>query len=217
MVKCKGKSPTFTEQTQSKSAPPCSKATGDAPSQGAPSKKQRGGKEKGKKQAHTIVSSALVPPSVTKRLQETHHVAALMPAPTSAPIVASTVVGGPSCVPITRVPTTIVSFKPAGVTYTKQEVPKNVKAFTGYTGQDGPHTLRKPPMAWNGPIPFARPPVFLEAWMACATIVENVVASSSAVTLDVPLGSRLEHIPTPTLEQHLEHDAQQKAKRSKTR
>ena len=39
VVKHKGKSPTFTEQTQTKSAPPCSKASGDAPSQGAPSKK----------------------------------------------------------------------------------------------------------------------------------------------------------------------------------
>ena len=100
-VKCKGKSPTFTEQTQTKSAPPCFKASSDAPSQGAPSKKQRGGKGKGKARAHTIVSSALVPPSVTKHLQETHHVAALVPAPTSAPIVASTVVGGPSRAPIT--------------------------------------------------------------------------------------------------------------------
>ena len=114
---------------------------------------------------------------------------------------------------------TIASFKPAGVTYSKQEVPKNVQVFTftGYTGQDGPHTLRKPPMAWNGPIPSARPPVSLEAWMAYATIVKNAVASSSAVTLDVPLGSHIEHIPTPTLEQRLEHDARQKAKRSKTR
>ena len=91
-----------------------------------------------------------------------------------------------------------------------------MKAFTGYTGQDGPHTLRKPPTAWNGPMPSARPPVSLETRMACASIVENAVASSSAVMLDVPLGSRLEHIPTPTLEQRLEHDARQKAKRSKT-
>ena len=37
-VKRKGKSPTFTEQTQTKSAPPHFKASGDAPSQGAPSK-----------------------------------------------------------------------------------------------------------------------------------------------------------------------------------
>ena len=45
-VKRKGKSPTYSEQTQSKSAPP--KASGDAPS-GAPKKKtRRGGKGKDK-------------------------------------------------------------------------------------------------------------------------------------------------------------------------
>ena len=65
-VKRKGKSPTYTEQTSSKSAPP--KASGDAPS-GTPKKKtRRGGKGKNAK-VHAIVSSA---PSVTNRLQETH-------------------------------------------------------------------------------------------------------------------------------------------------
>ena len=69
-VKRKGKSPTYSKQTSSKSAPP--KASGDVPS-GAPKKKtRRGGKGKDKAKVHTIVSSALVPPSITKRLQETH-------------------------------------------------------------------------------------------------------------------------------------------------
>ena len=74
-VKHNGWSPTFTEQTSSnnKSAPP--KASSDAPS-GAPKKKSRRG-GKGKAKVHTIVSSALVPPSITKHLQETHHTAAL--------------------------------------------------------------------------------------------------------------------------------------------
>ena len=68
-VKHKGKSPTYSEQTSSKLAPP--KASSDAPS-GAPKKKtRRGGKGK-KEKVHTIVSSALVPLSVTNRLQETH-------------------------------------------------------------------------------------------------------------------------------------------------
>ena len=68
-VKQKGKSPTYTEQTSSKSAPP--KASSDVPS-GAPKKKtQRGGKGKNAK-VHAMVSSALVTPSVTNRLQETH-------------------------------------------------------------------------------------------------------------------------------------------------
>ena len=67
-VKCKDKSPTYSEQTKTKSAPP--KASGNAPS-GAPKKKTRRG-GKGKAKVHTIVSSALVPQSVTNRLQETH-------------------------------------------------------------------------------------------------------------------------------------------------
>ena len=67
-VKCKGKSPTYSEQTKNKSAPP--KASGDAPS-GTPKKKTRRG-GKGKAKVHAIVSSALVHPSVTNRLQETH-------------------------------------------------------------------------------------------------------------------------------------------------
>ena len=120
-VKCKGKSPTYSEQTKTKSAPP--KASSDAPS-GAPKKKtRRGGKGKTAK-VRTILSSALVPPSVTNRLQETHWVVAPVAAPVSALIVASTTVGGPSCAPV-QVPMTIASFKPSGVTYTKTEAPKN--------------------------------------------------------------------------------------------
>ena len=95
-VKHKGKSPTYSEQTKTKSAPP--KASSDAPS-GAPKKKTRRG-GKGKAKVHTIVSSALVPPSVTNRMQETHHAAASMAAPLSVPTMASTWVGGPSCAPV---------------------------------------------------------------------------------------------------------------------
>ena len=95
-VKCKGWSPTDTEQTKTKSAPP--KASSDVPS-GTPKKKTRRG-GKGEAKAHAIVSSALVPPSVTKHLQETHHVAAPVATPASAPILASTTVGGPSHAPV---------------------------------------------------------------------------------------------------------------------
>ena len=95
-VKCKGKSPTYSEQTKTKSAP--LKASDDGPS-GAPKKKTRRG-GKGKAKVHTIVSSALVPPSVTNRLQETHHVVAPVAAPLSAPAVASTWVSGPSRAPV---------------------------------------------------------------------------------------------------------------------
>ena len=105
-------------------------------------------------------------------------------APVSVPIMASTTVGGPSRAPV-QVPMTITLFKPSGVTYTKTEAPKNVQAFSGFMGQEGPHTMRKPPVAWKGVAPL-KPPVSLEARMACATIIENVVASSSHVTLDPP-------------------------------
>ena len=171
--------------------------------------RRRGGK--GKAKVHAIVSSALVPPSVTKHLQETHHAAAPVAAPISAPAMASMVVGGPSHAPV-RVPTTIASLKPSGVTYTKTEVPKNAKAFSGFTGQEGPHTMRKLPVAWKGMAP-SKPPVSLKARMACAAIVDNAVASSSGQTLDLPLAPLLEHIATPTLVNYAEHAAHQKAKR----
>ena len=155
-VKQKGKSPTYSKQTSFKSAPP--KASGDAPS-GAPKKKtRRSGKGKDKARVHAIMSSALVPPSVTKHLQETRRVAAPVAAPVSVPIMASTTVGGPSRAPV-RVLTTIVSVKPSGITYTKVEAPKSVQAFSGFTGQEGPHTMRKPPVAWKGE-DFTVPHVF---------------------------------------------------------
>ena len=102
-VKRKGKSPTYSEQTKSKSAPP--KASSNAPS-GAPKKKTRRG-GKGKAKVHAIVSSALVPQSATNRLQETHRVVAPVAAPVSAPIMASMTVGGPSHVPV-QVPMTVM-------------------------------------------------------------------------------------------------------------
>ena len=209
-VKCKGRSPTYTEQTHTKSAPP--KASGDVPS-GAPKKKTRKG-GKGKAKVHAIVNSALVPQSVTKHLQETHHTVAPVAAPVSVPILASTTVGGPSHAPV-QVPMAIASVKPSGITYTKVEAPKSVQAFSGFIGQEGPHTMRKPLVPWKGTAP-SKPPVTLEARMACATIIDNVVASSSHVTLDPPLAPLLEHIATLTPADYAEHDAHEKAKRKKT-
>ena len=107
---------------------------------------------------------------------------------------------------------TIVLFKPSGVTYTKTEVPKNVQAFSGFMGQEGPHTMRKSPVAWKGTAP-SKPPVSLEARMACATIVDNAVMSLSCVTLDPPLTPLLEHIVMPTLADRAAFDACKKAKR----
>jgi hypothetical protein len=62
VVKRKGKSPTFKEQTRTNqlSAP---KASGDAPQRAPDKKKRRGGK---KAKVHAIVSSALIPESVAK-------------------------------------------------------------------------------------------------------------------------------------------------------
>ena len=107
---------------------------------------------------------------------------------------------------------TITFFKPSGVTYTKTEVPKNAQAFSGFMGQEGPHTMRKPPVAWKGMAP-SKPIVSMEARMACAAIVDNAVASLSHQTLDPPLAPLLEHIAIPTLADYAEHAAQQKAKR----
>ena len=110
---------------------------------------------------------------------------------------------------------TIVSFKPSGVTYTKTEAPKNAQVFSGFTGQEGPHTMRKPPVAWKGIAP-SKPLVSLEARMACATIVDNVVASSSHQTLDPPPAPLSEHIATPTLADYAEHATCEKVKRKRT-
>ena len=104
-VKHKGKSPTFKEQTRPNTSY-VPKASGDVP-QGAPKKKVRQGGKKAK--LHAIVSSTLVPPAVTKCLQETHQVAPIMAAPTPAPYVSGTVVGGPSHAPVS-IPTTVASF-----------------------------------------------------------------------------------------------------------
>ena len=70
-------------------------------------------------------------------------------------------------------------------------------------------------MAWKGVAPL-KPPVSLEARMACAAIVDNAVVSSSCVTLDSPPAPLLEHIATPTLADYAEHAAHEKAKRKKT-
>ena len=70
-------------------------------------------------------------------------------------------------------------------------------------------------MAWKGAAP-SKPPVSLEARMACAAIIKNAVASLSRQTLDPPLAPLLEPIVTPTLAEQADFDACHKAKR-KTR
>jgi hypothetical protein len=136
-VKRKGKSPTFKEQmrTNQSSAP---KASSDAP-QGAPDKKKRRGGKKAK--VHAIVSSALIPESVAKCLQESHHVEAPAASPTPA-IRTGIVVGGPSHAPA-NVPYTTASFNSSGIHYHKTEPPKSAQAYTGLPSKPGPHSLNK--------------------------------------------------------------------------
>jgi hypothetical protein len=90
---------------------------------------------------HVIVSSALIPESVAKRLQESHHVEAPAASPTLA-YGTGTVVGGPSRAPVS-VPSTIASFNSSGIHYRKQEQPKSVQAYTGLPSKPGPHSLNK--------------------------------------------------------------------------
>jgi hypothetical protein len=110
VVKCKGKSPQFKEQTNTNQSAP--KALGDTPSGDAYKKKRQGSKGK----VHAIVSSALVPPSVYNHMQEFHHVVPTMAAPIPAPR-PQIVVGGPSRVPISSVPSTVVSYNSSGISY----------------------------------------------------------------------------------------------------
>ena len=70
-------------------------------------------------------------------------------------------------------------------------------------------------MAWEGAAP-SKPPVSREVRIACATIVDNAVVSSSHQTLDPPLAPLLECIATPTLADYTEHAAFKKAKRKRT-
>jgi hypothetical protein len=90
---------------------------------------------------HAIVSSALIPESVAKRLQELHHVEAPVASPTLA-YRTGIVVGGPSCAPVS-VPSTIVSINSSGIFYQKVEPPKLVQAYTGIPSKPGPNALNK--------------------------------------------------------------------------
>src|SRR5277367_1546925 len=130
-VKRKGKSPTFQEQRKAY-AP---KAPQDNNRQDRPKRSKRAGKGKKREHSH-IVSSALVPPAVTNRLQETHHLQT--PAQAVPQMANTTVVGGPSHVPITAEPYTLALYNSRGVTYTKVP-PKSPQWCSGKRGP-GPAT-----------------------------------------------------------------------------
>ena len=187
-VKRKGKSPQFREQTQSNKFVP--KASGDTPSGEAPKKKRQGG-QKGKGKVHAIVSSALVPQSVINCMQETHHVAPAMAAPTPAPQAPGIIVGGPSHAPVS-VSTTVASFNSSSVSYQKAEPPKTAQTFTGFTGKPGPNTYAKAVVKKSTPPP---PVVEKERTQSPAPLLERIqpVTSGSNITLeDLPTGLSLE-------------------------
>jgi hypothetical protein len=91
---------------------------------------------------HAIVSSALIPKYVAKRLQESHHVEAPAASPTPA-YRTGIVVGGPSCAPVS-VLSTIASINSSGISYRKVEPPKSAQAYTGLPSKLGPNVLNKP-------------------------------------------------------------------------
>jgi hypothetical protein len=90
---------------------------------------------------HAIVSSALIPKSVAKCLQESHHVEAPVASPTLA-YRTGIVVGGPSRAPVS-VPSIIVSINRSGISYQKVESPKSAQAYTGLPSKPGPNALNK--------------------------------------------------------------------------
>jgi hypothetical protein len=229
VVKHKGKSPTFKEQTRTNqlSAP---KASGDAP-QGASNKKKRQGGKKAK--VHAIVSSALISESVAKHLQESHHIEAPAASPTPA-YRTGIVVGGPSRAPLS-VPSTIASINSSGISYQKVEPPKSAQPYTGLPSKPGLNALNKamrkaelhlstlPASKQNQ---FAYIGVFnpslakviegdrqlaarLEmeevkklASSTCRLVItDNAIASRSSTTLeDLPACPLLEHLTTPPSE-----------------
>ena len=148
---------------------------------------------------HAIVSSALIPKSVTHRIQETHYVAPVVAAPTLVPQAPGIIVGGPSRAPVS-VPTTIASFNSSGVSYRKAEAPKMAQTFTGFTGKPGPNTYAKAVVKKSTP-----PPSMVEKeWtQSPAPLLERIqpVASGSNITLeDIPTGPSLEErISSPLL------------------
>ena len=217
-VKRKGTSRTFTQQMQPQSNDKGkSKASGE-PS-GAPHKKnRRGGKGKGKAWAHKIVSSALIPHDITKRLQGSHHVAVEPLAPAPRPFSLGIIVGGPSRAPA-GASCQIASFNSSGMTTCPIE-PLTRHSFSGWSGVRGPNSLTKvererefPPLV---PVQVSQP---VTPIVARATIVDNVVASSSCLTLeDLPATAPLgECISSPIVEECVQSEQHPKNKKPRTR
>ena len=173
----------------------------------APQKKiRRGGKGKGKAQAHEIVSSALIPHDITKRLQESHHVAVEPIAPAPRPFLSGIIIGGPSRVPA-GASCQIASFNSSGMT-THPIKPITGHSFSGWTGKHGPNSLTK--VEWEHEFPPLVP-----VQMSPSVTVDNVVASSSHLTLeDLPATAPLaECISTPIVEERVQIEQHPKNKK----
>ena len=134
-----------------------------------------------------------------------------------------TVVRGPSQAPaIVPAASTIVLFKPSGVTYTKAPVPSLAQAFSGRSSSPGLFTYKQALMTRHTP-PIQRDPAVtqqealvainqkLKAREACASIIKNAVASLSAVMLDEILLEKF------TLEEHIQTPMPEKCQRQKRR
>ena len=90
---------------------------------------------------------------------------------------------------------TIASFKPSGVTYTKATVPSSAQAFTGRSSSPSLFTYKQALLTRCTPLIQRDPAVAqqealvavnhkLKAKEVCTSIIENAVASLSAVMLD---------------------------------
>ena len=109
-----------------------------------------------------------------------------------------TVVGGPSWVPaIVPAASTIVSFKPSGVTYTKAPVPSLAQAFSSKTGSPGLFTYKQALMTRCTP-PIQRDPAVAqqEALVAPAPDVVSNDQSSLYETWQ-SLHNHIQDMPNP--------------------
>ena len=188
-----------------------SKASGE-PS-GTPKKKNRqGGKGKGKNQAHKIVSSALIPHDVTKRLQESHYGVVEPKAPAPQPFSSGTIIGGPSRAPA-GASCQIASFNSSGMT-THLIEPLTGHSFSGWSGICGPNSLTKVEREHEFP-----PLVPVQVPQPVTPIVDNVVVSSSCLTLeDLPAIAPLrERISSPIIEEHVQTEQRPKNRKTRTR
>ena len=122
---------------------------------------------------------------------------------------------------------TIASFKPSGVTYSKATVPSSAQAFTGRSSSPSLFTYKQALMTRCRP-PIQRDPAVaqqealvainnkLKAKEVCTSIIKNAVASSSAVTLDEAPLEKLtleERIQTPMPDDYATYAERQRQKR----